>query len=245
MPNHQSPMRIGILGGTSHVITSTYYEIINALANERLGGAHIAETIIAGMNFGRIAEDIADDAWDRFADYVADHVDRLEAAGAELIIGTSNTTHQIMGKVMAGRDVPYLPITQPLIAALKTSGISRVALFGTQTTMGGGVVMQEVAQATGIDIIVPSAEERNDIHRVIFDELVNHQFTRSARERYVEIAHRLSRDEGADGLILGCTEIMLLIDQQDIPELPVFATARLHCEAAVAMAFGDLSPASP
>ncbi|MEM9837605.1 MAG: amino acid racemase [Pseudomonadota bacterium] len=238
-PIQGRPRIIGILGGTSHVIATAYYDLINAASNRRLGGSYYGETIMMGMNFGAVADLAMSGQWDAVAEHISQRVDQLEAAGAELIIGSSNTVHNVMREVMAGRDVDFLPITEPLIAAIKASGLKRIAIFGTRATMDNGAVMQEVREATGVELIVPNADEREEINRVIFEELVNHEFKPESRAFYRETALRLARDEGAEGVILGCTEIFLLIDEPDLPEMKVFATARLHCEAAVARAFGE------
>ncbi|NNU17174.1 amino acid racemase [Parvularcula sp. ZS-1/3] len=223
---------IGILGGTSHVITSAYYQGLNAAMRQRLGGTHVAETLVRGMDFGRIGKLVLAEDWDALKSYVGSAVDDLERGGADLVIGSSNTVHEIMGEVMEGRDVAFLPISTPLIDAVKASGLKRVAMFGTRSTMNNGLVMREVEAATGATLLSPREDEREEINRVIFEELCEEQFLPRSRDRYVEIARRLARDEGAEGVILGCTEIMLLIDQDNIPEMKVFPTGRLHIEAA-------------
>lgn len=233
--------RIGILGGTSHVITTAYYDLINAEMNARLGGADIAETIIAGMNFGNIASFIAADDWEALTGYVRGHVDRLEAAGADIVLGVSNTVHEVMRRVMEGRMARFLPITEPLIAAINEAGTERMAIFGTRTTMAGGTVMREVEAGTGATLVTPAPQEREDINRVIYGELTRGRFEPASRARFREIALRMVRDEGVEGLILGCTEIMLLIDEPDLPELVVFPTARLHTRAAVELSL-ELGP---
>lgn len=233
----KEPRLIGILGGSSPAITPSYHDMINAGTNARLGGHYLAETIITGMNFGIIVDFIYRDDWDGLAAYVGRHADRLEAAGADLIACVSNTVHQVMRQVMEGRTAEFVAITDPLIAAIKASGIKRVALFGTRMTMNNSAVMQEVAERAGVDVLVPREDERDDINRVIFSELAEHKFKPASKQRYLDIAHRMKREEGAEGVILGCTEIFLLIDEPDLPDMHVFATARLHAEAIVARAF--------
>lgn len=223
---------IGILGGTSHVITSAYYEGLNAAMRRRLGGTHVAETLVRGMDFGRIGKLVLDEEWDGLKRYVRAAVDDLERGGADLIIGSSNTVHEIMGEVMEGRDVVFLPISTPLIEAVKASGLKRLAMFGTQSTMNRGLVMREVEAATGATLIAPRTDEREEINRVIFEELCEEQFLPASRDRYIEIARRMAKEDGVEGLILGCTEIMLLIEQDDVPDLEVFPTGKLHIEAA-------------
>ncbi|MEO1659227.1 MAG: amino acid racemase [Pseudomonadota bacterium] len=231
---------IGVLGGTSHIVTPAYFELINAAAREHHGGDHIAETLVAGMNYGNIKSYIFSGDWDGLRDYVSQAVDRLEAAGVDLVIGSSNTVHLVMADVMQGRDTPFLPITKPVGDAIAKAGMKKVAIFGTQTTMQGGLVMNEIAELSGAEIIAPNTDEQAEIHRVIFEELCEERFLESSRERYREIALRMKEEEGAEGLILGCTEIFLLLNQKDLPELPVLASAKLHAEAAVAKALSNL-----
>ncbi|MEO1040944.1 MAG: amino acid racemase [Pseudomonadota bacterium] len=225
---------IGVLGGTSHVVTPAYFQLINQAARAHHGGDHIGETLIAGMNYGNIKAYIYDGDWDGLAAYVGKAVDRLEGAGADLVIGSSNTVHLVMADVMAGRKTPFLSITEPVGRAIKKAGLKKVAIFGTQTTMQGGLVMDEIAELSGAEIIAPTSAEQADIHRVIFEELCEEIFLEESRARYREIALRMKNEDGAEGLILGCTEIFLLLEQKDLPELPLFASAALHAEAAVA-----------
>ncbi|MEM0928504.1 MAG: amino acid racemase [Pseudomonadota bacterium] len=225
---------IGVLGGTSHIVTPAYYQLINQAAREHHGGDHIAETLIAGMNYGNIRSFIFAGDWDGLAQYVGTKVDALEAAGVDLVIGSSNTTHLVMDDVMKDRSTPFLPITQPVGEAIAQAGLKKVAIFGTQTTMQGGKVMNEIAEISGAEIIAPRPEEQDEIHRIIFEELCEETFLDASRKRYREIALRMKNEDGAEGLILGCTEIFLLLTQGDLPEMAVFASAVLHAEAAVA-----------
>ncbi|MEM6914746.1 MAG: amino acid racemase [Pseudomonadota bacterium] len=229
---------IGILGGTSHVVTPAYFQLINRAARAHHGGDHIGETLIAGMNYGNVKTYVHDGDWSGLAGYVSDAVDRLENAGADLIIGSSNTVHLVMDEVMAGRKTPFLPITDPVGRAIKRAGLKKVAIFGTQTTMQGGLVMDEIAEISGAEMVAPQPDEQTEIHRIIFEELCEERFLDASRARYREIALRMMEEDGAEGLILGCTEIFLLLQQDDLPELPLFASAALHAEAAVAHVLG-------
>ena len=224
---------IGILGGTSHIVTPAYYQLINQAARDHHGGDHIAETLVAGMNYGNIRAYIEARDWEGLTQYVGTKIDALEAAGVDLIIGSSNTAHLVMADAMEGRSTPFLPITKPVGDAIAAQGLKKVAIFGTQTTMQGGKVMNEIAEISGAEIIAPRPDEQADIHRIIFEELCEEKFLDSSRERYKEIALRMKEDEGVEGLILGCTEIFLLIEQSDLPELSVLATAKIHADAAV------------
>ncbi|WP_176085024.1 amino acid racemase [Martelella sp. HB161492] len=230
--------RIGILGGSSNVATAEYYQMINAGVNRRLGGWEIAETLIAGMNFGNIEAFIRDDDWPALSAYLEGNIDRLVAGGADFIICVSNTLHKAVGPLMQQRDCAFLHIADPTAAAIRAKGLTTVALLGTRTTMGERYMRDYYATQFGLDIVVPDDAEQADIDRIIFNELCLGRLETSSRMRYLEIVDRLARDAGAEGLILGCTEIFLLIDQSDRPDLPMFNTTALHCAAIVDKALG-------
>ncbi|GGY52348.1 aspartate/glutamate racemase family protein [Parvularcula lutaonensis] len=235
MPDRQRPLRqptIGILGGTSHVITSRYYDMLNAELQRELGGDDMAETLIMGMNFGNVGAFVQAGDWGGLEAYVEGKIDGLIAAGSDIILGVSNTVHEVMAPIMARKETPFLPISAPLVQAVKASGLERIAIFGTRSTMDHGLVMREVEEKAGVTLLTPNDAEKEEVHRVIFEELVKFQFTEESRERFCQIARRLQREQGAQGLILGCTEIMLLVGQDDLPDVEVFATAELHVKAA-------------
>lgn len=223
---------VGILGGSSHIVTTTYYDRLNTELRRALGGQHIAETLIRGMNFGNVAGFARAGDWSGLTEYVGQAVDDLERGGAQLIMGCSNTVHEVMGQVMASRKTEFLPISTPLIHAVQKSQAKKIVMFGTKSTMANGQVMRELRKSTGAELLVPNTDEQEDINKIIFAELCERQFLPASRDRYLQIARRLITDEGADGLILGCTEIMLLIEQNDLPEISVFPTGQLHIEAA-------------
>ncbi|MEI4470157.1 aspartate/glutamate racemase family protein [Frigidibacter sp. MR17.24] len=229
---------IGLLGGSSNVATMEYYRFLNEGVNARLGGWEIAETLIAGMNFGNIEAMVRADDWPGLTAYMRGKVAALVAGGADLILCVSNTLHRPLEPIMRELPVPLLHIATPTGEAMRRAGMRRVALFGTRPVMASGDMAARWREGFGIEAISPTGAEQAEIDRIIFDELVKGEIRAASRGRYVEIAERMRREEGVEGLILGCTEIFLLIGQDDIPDLPMFDTARLHCEAAVAMALG-------
>lgn len=230
---------IGILGGSSNVATMEYYRFLNDGVNARLGGWDIAETLIVGMNFGNIEAMVREDDWDGLSRYMRGKVEALVAGGADLILGVSNTLHKPLEPIMADMPVPLLHIAEPTGAAMQKAGIKRAALFGTKPVMEMDY-MKDIWQTDfGITVISPTEDEQVEIDRIIFDELVKGEFKDTSRQRYIEIAERMRQEEGAEGLILGCTEIFLLIDQPDMPDFPMFNTAKLHCEAAIELALAD------
>jgi len=229
---------IGVLGGGSNVATAEYYRLLNQIANDRLGGWDIAETMIAGMNFGNIEAMVRDGDWTGLETYMGEKVDGLMVAGADVLICVSNTLHKPLLPIVARRTVPFIHIADPTGAAIKAAGLARVALFGTKATMALLENRRRYEEEFGLEIVVPDEREQDEIDRIIFDELTRDRILPASKARYLEIADRLAAEAGAEGLILGCTEIFLLIDQADRPALPMFNTTALHCQAAVEFALG-------
>lgn len=229
---------IGLLGGCSDVATGYYYRFLNEAANRRLGGWDIAETLIVGMNFGNIEAMVRQDDWLALEEYLRGKVDQLIAGGADMLICASNTLHRPLKPVLRERDIPFIHIADPTGTAIRAQGLRHVALIGTQPVMKQPDLRSHFEHEYGLDISVPMEDEIADIDRIIFDELVKGNFRPASKARYLEIIERLRREDGAQGVILGCTEIFLMIEQQDLPGFPVFNTALLHCEAAIEAALG-------
>lgn len=227
---------IGIVGGASNIATGEYYRIINSEVNNRLGGWEIAETLIAGMNFGNIQAFVRAEDWDGLSAYIEDKVKRLKAGGADIIICVSNTLHRHIEPIVAKYELPFIHIADPTGQAINESGLKRIALFGTRPTMEMDYLKERYRKNYGLEIIVPNEEERTAIDHIIFDELVKSNIRDESRMRYLEVVERLVQEEGIEGLILGCTEIFLLLKQSDRPTLPMFNTTELHCSAVVSMA---------
>jgi len=232
---------IGILGGASDVATAQYYKLLNKAANERLGGWDIAETLIAGMNFGNIEAFLRQGDWKALEAYMERKVAGLIAAGADLTICVSNTLHRPLAQIMARRpNWRFLHIADPTGEAIQQGGLKRVALFGTKPTMAEAYMRNYFETNFDIQIIVPDDDEQSDIDRIIFDELVKDRIEPASKARYLSIADRMAREEGAEGLILGCTEIFLLISQADRVDLPMFNTTALHCDTATRFALDGI-----
>lgn len=227
---------IGLLGGCSNVATEQYYRMLNAGVNARLGGWDIAETLIAGMNFGNIEAMVRADDWDGLTRYMRGKVEGLVAGGADVILCVSNTLHKPLEEITSA--VPLIHIADPVGEAMQQAGVARVALFGTLPVMRMEYLKARWRDRFGVTVISPTEAEQAEIDRIIFDELVKGVFRDTSKNRYLEIAARMRDEDGAEGLILGCTEIFLLIDQPDMPDFPMFNTASLHCDAAVRFALG-------
>lgn len=223
---------IGVLGGMSNQATGEYYRLLNEGLNTRLGGWDNGEIVIVSVNFGNIEWFIRNDRWDLANAYCAEKLDRLEAAGADVILCVSNTMHKTVVPLMEERATPFLHIVDPTGAAIKAVGLTRVALLGTLPTMESPELAARYLEKFGVTVMSPVHEEAVAVDRVIFDELVRRELTVEAKEKYLEVIAGL-RAAGAQGVILGCTEIFLLLGQEDLPGFPVFDTTALHVDAVV------------
>jgi len=224
---------IGMIGGMSWESTAVYYREANELVRERLGGLNSAEIVLTSLNFSEIGELQSAGRWEEAGEILAGTARRLQDAGAELVLICTNTMHLLIDQVQAAVEVPVLHIGDVAAEAVLARGLRRVGLLGTAFTMEKAFYRDRIA-GHGIEVIVPDADDRALIHRAIFDELAMGVVSDRTRQAFRAIIDRLIA-EGAEGVILGCTEIELLIAQSDSP-VPVFPTARLHVEAAVEFA---------
>lgn len=235
-PNRPLRQRtIGVLGGMSNQATGEYYRLINERLNARLGGWDNGEIVVVSVNFGNIEHFVRHDLWDEAMTYLAEKVDRLERAGAEVVVCVSNTMHRVVEPIMAGRATPFIHIADPTGEAIRKAGLTRVALLGTMPVMRSTDLARWYAERFGVEVTVPSDPDKAVVDRIIFDELVRRDLRSGSKAEYLRITHAL-RGAGAQGLILGCTEIFLLVGQDDLPGFPVFDTTALHVDAAVAFA---------
>jgi aspartate racemase len=227
--------RIGILGGSSDQATAEYYRRLNQAVNRRLGGWNTAELIISSMNFALAEAWVRNGDWDAAAQYLTGRAAALERAGADLVLCVSNTLHRVADAFTAGLGVPFLHIVDPTATAIRAAGFTRVGLLGTKPVMATDYIKRRYAERFGIEILVPPPADQERIDRIIFDELCRGLFTPESKARYLACVDALGA-RGASGVILGCTEIPLLIGQPDRPDMPLFDTVELHVEAAVALA---------
>lgn len=221
---------VGLLGGMSWESSVLYEELINTGVRERLGGVHSADLIIRSYDFAEIEALQSAGDWDTAGKLLADDAGRLVAAGAELILLCTNTMHRVADVIEDAVDVPFIHLADTTATAVKAAGLTKVALLGTRFTMEQDFYKDRLA-THGIEVIVPPEAEREQIHRVIYDELVQGELNRSSREDFLDIIDRLGA-AGAEGVVAGCTEIELLVTEDDV-FIPYFATTRLHAEAAV------------
>jgi aspartate racemase len=227
--------RIGILGGSSDQATAEYYRRLNQAVNRRLGGWNTAELLVSSMNFALSEAWVRADDWEAAARYLTDRAVALERAGAELLLCVSNTLHRVADRYTAPLSIPFLHIVDPTAAAIRAAGLGRVGLLGTKPVMATDCLSGRYRDRYGIEVIVPPPAAQAEVDRIIFDELCRGQFRPESKARYLEIVDALAA-AGAEGVVLGCTEIPLLISQPDRPALPLYDTVELHVAAAVELA---------
>lgn len=226
---------IGMLGGMSWESSQEYYRLANTLVRERLGGVHSARVLLDSVDFAEVEELQMAGRWHEAGELLAGRAAALEAAGAELLLICTNTMHVVYEQVAAAASVPVLHLADATAARITGAGMDRVGLLGTSFTMEQPFYRERLA-ARGVTALVPGDEDRAEVHRVIYEELVRGVVADSSREAYRAVITRLV-EQGAQGIILGCTEIELLIGPEDSP-VPVFPTARIHIEDAVERALG-------
>lgn len=231
---------IGMLGGMSWQSTVKYYRLANELVGQRLGGMHSARLQLASVDFAEIEELQRAGRWHEAGDQLAVLAAGLQAAGADLVLICANTMHKVADQVQAAIDVPLLHLADATATAVTGAGLRRVGLLGTAYTMEQDFYIDRL-RAHHLQVLVPEPEDRTAVHRIIFSELVRGEIREESRQVYREVIERLVR-AGAEGVILGCTEIELLIAASDAP-VPVFPTTALHVAAAVDVALGDAEPA--
>jgi len=225
--------RIGLLGGMSWQSSALYYSIINELVAERLGGFHSADIVMVSVDFAEIERMQQAGDWEGAGDLLAREAVALELVGAELVVLCTNTMHKVASTIEAALSVPLLHLGDVTAAAVLAAGIDTVGLLGTRFTMQEPFYRERL-EAHGLTVVLPNPEQQVLVNRVIYDELVGGIVLDSSRAAYLEIIEGL----GAEGVILGCTEIELLVAQADT-SLPVFPTTRLHAQAAVDAALAD------
>lgn len=223
--------RIGVLGGMSWESTATYYTELNRRAAAALGGLHSADLILASVDFAEIEELQRSGDWHTAGDLLASRAAELQRAGAELLILATNTMHLVADAIVEAVSIPLLHIADPTGVAVRADGIDTVGLLATRFTMEQPFYRERLVESFGLDVLTPAASDRDDVHRIIYDELCHGVVSRTSRERYVDVIAGLV-DRGARGVILGCTEIGLLISPDDV-DVPVYDTTALHAAAAI------------
>ena len=222
-----------MLGGMSWESSALYYQLANELVRERLGGLHSARCVLYSVDFAGIEELQATGQWDEAGRVLSQAAVAVQAAGADLLLLCTNTMHKVADQVQAAIDIPLLHLGDATAAAVTAAGLDTVGLLGTAFTMEQDFYRDRLARH-GLRVLVPDADDRAEVHRVIYEELCLGVVRDESKAACMREIDRL-RQDGADGIILGCTELTMLISQDDL-DLPVFDTTRIHAEAAMEFA---------
>lgn len=226
--------RIGVLGGMSWESSAEYYRMINELVAERLGGYHSADIVMVSVDFDPIEQMQREARWDDAAAVLVEAARACERAGADCLLLATNTMHIVFDELEAATEAPWIHIADPTARAAKAHGTHVVGLLGTTFTMEQPFYRERLEKRFGLKVVIPDADDRVLVHRVIFDELVRGVIRAESRRAYTRVAGRLV-DKGAEAVILGCTEIGMLLREEDVP-VPALDTTTLHAEAAVGFA---------
>jgi aspartate racemase len=228
--------RIGLLGGMSWESSAEYYRLVNEIVRERLGGLSSADCLLRSIDFAPVERLQREGRWEEAGVLLADEAQALEAAGAELLVLCTNTMHKLADPITAAIDIPFVHIADATAAAVRTAGLDSVGLLATAYTMEEDFYVGRLRERHGLDVLVPDEADRRIVHDVIYDELCVGVVNDGSREEYRRIMARLV-ERGAQGILLGCTEIDLLVGADDA-SVPVFDTTALHARAAVELALG-------
>ena len=228
---------IGMIGGMSWESSIEYYRIINETVRTELGGLHSAKSIMVSVEFAEIEALQHQDRWDEAAKILIAAAHSLESSGADFAIICTNTMHKLYDKIQQSVRIPLLHIADATAELIKAQGIQKIALLGTRFTMEENFYKGRLIEKYGLEVIIPGSEDMEIIHRIIYDELCAGVIQLDSKQKYADIIRRLAK-EGAAGIILGCTEIGLLVKQEDSP-VPLFDTTEIHARAAVKYALVD------
>lgn len=234
MPYHDGMKTIGLLGGMSWESTASYYRAINEGVKNALGGLHSARIALYSVDFGPVEELQQAGDWNAAAKLLSDAALRVQAAGADCLLICANTMHKVAPQVERAIDIPLLHIADATAAALARAGIGKTGLLGTAFTMEQEFYRGRLADRHGLEVIVPNAEDRRTVHRIIYEELCLGTIEATSKQAYLGIIDELAH-QGAEAVILGCTEIGLLVSQDDTA-VKLFDTAAIHAQQAVEFA---------
>lgn len=219
--------KIGMIGGMSWESSSIYYKLINQYVNKKLGGVNSAEILLSSVNFQEIEECQLNNEWEKSGFILSNEAKKLESAGADVIILCTNTMHKVSKQIIDSITIPFIHIADTTIQALKNKNISKVALLGTKYTMTQDFYINRIIESN-IEVLIPPKKDLTIVNDIIFKELVKGNIKKESKDTYISIINDLFK-KGATGVILGCTEIGMLIKQEDL-SLPVFDTTIIHAE---------------
>lgn len=226
---------IGLLGGMSWESTVTYYQVVNRIVKRELGGLHSAKVLLYSVDFAEIEACQATGNWAQSADILTKAAQNLEKAGADFIVVCTNTMHKVAPEIQSRLNIPIVHIAEATAEALQKEHITKVALLGTKYTMTQDFYKEKLVRA-GIQVLIPDPQGVETVNNIIYDELCLGVVSQTSKEKYLRVIDGLA-GQGAQGVILGCTEIGLLIQQGDTP-LPVFDTTQIHAAKAAMLAIG-------
>lgn len=227
---------MGFIGGMSWESSLEYYRIVNEAVKKRLGGFHSAKCVMYSVDFEEVEKLQHKGDWDKLTGLMVDAARRLERAGVDFVVICTNTMHKMADEVQGAIAVPLLHIVDVTAEAIKTNGQSRVGLLGTKFTMEQDFYKGRLRDNHGLEVLIPSAEERQAVHQILYSELCLGEIKELSKAKFKDVIRNLV-DRGAQGVILGCTEIPLIVSQDDY-EIPVYDTTALHALAAVEYALG-------
>jgi aspartate racemase len=222
---------IGLIGGMSWESSVEYYRLINEGVQASLGGLHSARSVMFSVDFADIELLQREGRWEEAARSMVKAAQSLESSGADFIVLCTNTMHKAADEIQANTRIPLLHIADATARRIQAAGLHKVGLLGTRFTMEEAFYKDRLTQEFGLEVLIPAPPEREIIHRVIYDELVLGKIVQTSKEQYLKIIREMV-ETGAEGIILGCTEIGLLVHAEDCPA-PLFDTTRIHAEAAV------------
>ena len=222
---------IGLIGGMSWESSVKYYRIINERVRDRLGGLHSAKSLMYSVDFGEIEKLQRQGKWEELTSLMIAAAKNLEKGGADFILICTNTMHKMADAVQKNIGIPLLHIADATAEKVKPAGIRKIGLLGTLFTMEESFYKGRLTDKYGLLVLIPERAERELVHRVIFEELCVGEIKQASKEHYIQIMNRLA-ENGAEGIILGCTEIGLLVGDKDA-RVPLFDTTVIHAEAAV------------
>ena len=222
---------IGLLGGMSWESTASYYKALNEGVKSRLGGLNSAKVVLFSVNFDEIEKLQHQGKWDETAVLLSDAAESVEKAGADFLMICTNTMHKVVPEIESRISIPVLHIADATANVLQADGIEKVGLLGTRFTMEQDFYKGRLTDKFGMDVVVPSAEDQETVHTIIYDELCKGVIKESSKQQYLAIIDKLYA-EGAQAVILGCTEIALLVNQQDT-QVPLYDTTEIHAKQGV------------
>ncbi|MFY0592345.1 aspartate/glutamate racemase family protein [Roseivirga sp.] len=227
---------IGLIGGMSWESSKMYYQYANEYVKERLGGSHSCRCIMVSVDFAEIERYTFLGDWDKIGEMMANCTQQLEAAGADIILLCTNTIHLVSHYIEKSTSLPFLHIAKATGIAIQERDIKKVGLIGTKFTMEKDFYTTILKQDFGLEVITPSLTDRQDIHDVIYDELVKGQFTDTSKGKCIDIMQNLNSD-GAEGIIMGCTELPILVPADDV-KMATIDTTKVHIQQAIDWAIG-------